>query len=302
MLISQDKTAILKSLIGSGKKDVYCSGLFLSARWFVASQIGGDGLNMIVLPDKDSAEYCAADLYSLVQGDIVFFLPDSGRNIERSNYKSSLGVQRTSAVSRIISAKNHSELLYVVTYPEALEELIPQQSRISEALLTIRKGEDVNRETILSSLTSENFLKVDFVSAPGQFALRGSIVDIFSYSSANPYRISFFGDEVEKINIFDCNTQLSIDECDTAEIFPDILAGNNAEDESISIADILPENSVVWLDSSDVYKDKQFLNLLKNSSVYSSTLPCPARTRLMSSSTFLRNRYSIRILNCLLPI
>lgn len=263
MLISQDKTAILKSLIESGKKDVYCSGLFLSARWFVASQIGGDGLYMIVLPDKDSAEYCAADMYSLVQGDIVFFLPDSGKNIERSNYKSSLGVQRTSAVSRIISAKNHSELLYVVTYPEALEELIPQQSRISEALLTIRKGEDVNRETILSSLTSENFLKVDFVSAPGQFALRGSIVDIFSYSSANPYRISFFGDEVEKINIFDCNTQLSIDECDTAEIFPDILAGNNAEDESISIADILPENSVVWLDSSDVYKDKPFFESLE---------------------------------------
>lgn len=287
MLISQEKTNILKSIVVSGKKEVYCGGLFLSARWFVASQVGGDGLSVIVLPDKDSAEYCASDMYSLVQGDIVFFLPNSGKNIERSNYKSSLGVQRTSAISRIISAKSYSELLYIVTYPEALEELIPQQSRIAEALLTIRKGEDLNRDAILSSLTSENFMKVDFVSAPGQFALRGSIVDIFSYSSANPYRISFFGDEVEKINIFDCNTQLSVEECDTAEIFPDILAGSDAEEDSVSIAEILPEGTVVWLDSSDVYKDKPFFeSLSKFQRIFVDTpLSCQNETDIKFSIT-----------------
>lgn len=258
MLISQDKVNILKSL-SEKKSEVYCDGLFLSARWFVVAQVGGEGVNVIVLPDKDSAEYCAADLYSLVQGDIVFYLPDSGKNVERSNYKSSLGVQRTSAVGRIISAKSQPGLLYIVTYPEALEELIPQQTRIAEALISIRKGEDFSRDRIIDSLTSENFSRVDFVSAPGQFAVRGSIMDIFSYSGANPYRISFFGDEVEKINLFDCNTQLSIEECETAEIFPDILAGNDSgEDEGVSIADILPEDSVVWLDSSDVYKDRSF--------------------------------------------
>ncbi len=258
MLISQDKVDILKSL-SEKQNEVYCDGLFLSARWFVVSQVGGEGVNVIVLPDKDSAEYCAADLYSLVQGDIVFYLPDSGKNVERSNYKSSLGVQRTSAVGRIISAKSQPGLLYIVTYPEALEELIPQQTRIAEALISIRKGEDFSRDKIIDSLTSENFSRVDFVSAPGQFAVRGSIMDIFSYTGANPYRISFFGDEVEKINLFDCNTQLSIEECQTAEIFPDILAGNDSDEvESVSIADILPENSVVWLDSSDVYKYRAF--------------------------------------------
>ncbi len=263
MLISQDKVNILKSL-SKKKNEVYCDGLFLSARWFVVSQVGGEGVNVIVLPDKDSAEYGAADLYSLVQGDIVFYLPDSGKNVERSNYKSSLGVQRTSAVGRIISAKSQPGLLYIVTYPEALEELIPQQTRIAEALISIRKGEDFSRDRIIDSLTSENFSRVDFVSAPGQFAVRGSIMDIFSYTGANPYRISFFGDEVEKINLFDCNTQLSIEECETAEIFPDILAGNDSgEEEGVSIADILPENSVVWLDSSDVYKDRSFYSALE---------------------------------------
>ncbi len=263
MLISQDKVNILKSL-SEKQNEVYCDGLFLSARWFVVSQVGGEGVNVIVLPDKDSAEYCAADLYSLVQGDIVFYLPDSGKNVERSNYKSSLGVQRTSAVGRIISAKSQPGLLYIVTYPEALEELIPQQTRIAEALISIRKGEDFSRDRIIDSLTSENFSRVDFVSAPGQFAVRGSIMDIFSYTGANPYRISFFGDEVEKINLFDCNTQLSIEECETAEIFPDILAGNDSgEEEGISIADILPKDSVVWLDSSDVYKDRSFYSALE---------------------------------------
>ncbi len=263
MLISQDKVNILKSL-SEKQNEVYCDGLFLSARWFVVSQVGGEGVNVIVLPDKDSAEYCAADLYSLVQGDIVFYLPDSGKNVERSNYKSSLGVQRTSAVGRIISAKSQPGLLYIVTYPEALEELIPQQTRIAEALISIRKGEEFSRDRIIDSLTSENFSRVDFVSAPGQFAVRGSIMDIFSYTGANPYRISFFGDEVEKINLFDCNTQLSIEECETAEIFPDILAGNDSgEEEGISIADILPKDSVVWLDSSDVYKDRSFYSALE---------------------------------------
>lgn len=89
-------------------EETFCSGLFLSARWFAVSQLDHDGIQMIVLPDKDSAEYCAADLYNLIEGDKVFFLPDSGKNLERSNYKSTLGVQRTSAIGRIIDYRKAS--------------------------------------------------------------------------------------------------------------------------------------------------------------------------------------------------
>lgn len=121
------------------RRETYCSGLFLSARWFVISQICKSGLQVIVLPDKDSAEYCAADLYNLVEGDNVFFLPDSGKNVERSNYKSSLAVQRTAAIGSILADNDNAELLYIVTYPEALEEMIPDKTRISGALLTLEK-------------------------------------------------------------------------------------------------------------------------------------------------------------------
>ena len=101
MLISSDSVKKLAEKYGK-MSEIFCSGLFLSARWFAVSQLDIDALQVIVLPDKDSAEYCAADLYNLIEGDRVFFLPDSGRALEKSNYKASLGVQRTSAIGRIV--------------------------------------------------------------------------------------------------------------------------------------------------------------------------------------------------------
>lgn len=257
MLISSKTSEVLEKSVAE-IRETYCSGLFLSARWFVISQICKSGLQVIVLPDKDSAEYCAADLYNLVEGDNVFFLPDSGKNVERSNYKSSLAVQRTAAVGSIIADKDNAELLYIVTYPEALEEMIPDKTRISGALLTLKKDQTIRFDEIVNRLTSNNFCRVDFVSAPGQFAIRGSIIDIFSYSFNNPYRISFFGNEIEKINVFDCNTQLSKEEKDSADIFPDIIADDENGTSDIMVSDIFPSDAVVWLDSSDVYKERSF--------------------------------------------
>lgn len=257
MLISSETSEVLEKSVAE-RRETYCSGLFLSARWFVISQICKSGLQVIVLPDKDSAEYCAADLYNLVEGDNVFFLPDSGKNVERSNYKSSLAVQRTAAVGSIIADKDNAELLYIVTYPEALEEMIPDKTRISGALLTLKKDQTISFDEIVNRLTSNNFCRVDFVSAPGQFAIRGSIIDIFSYSFNNPYRISFFGNEIEKINVFDCNTQLSKEEKDSADIFPDIIADDENGTSDIMVSDIFPSEAVVWLDSSDVYKERSF--------------------------------------------
>lgn len=241
----------------SERKDVYCQGLFLSARWFVLSQAAGRGIHVVVLPDRDSAEYCASDLYSLTDGDSVFYLPDSGKNMERSNFKSSLGVQRTSAVSRIMDYDG-SGALFVVTYPEALEEAVPVKEQIEGSVLRIKVGDEVSHEHIKEVLFGKNFEKTDFVSAPGQYAIRGSIVDIFSYSYNYPFRISFFGNEVEKISVFDGNTQLSVENRDEIEVFPDIVT--NGGDSEGSILDILPDDAVFWLDSSDMYKEKAFFS------------------------------------------
>ena len=254
MLISSKSVALLSEKV-SVNMETFCSGLFLSARWFAVSQFDHDGIQMIVLPDKDSAEYCAADLYNLIQGDTVFFLPDSGKNIERSNYKSSLSVQRTSALGKILDYK--SGKLTVVTYPSAIEEGIPEASSIKESLLNLSTGDEISHDAIVDSLFESGFERVDFVAEPGQFAIRGAIVDIFSYSYNDPFRISFFGDEIDSINIFDCNTQLSKEKVERAEIYPD-LSSYESEEKLISIIDILPADTLVWLDSSDMYKEKSF--------------------------------------------
>jgi transcription-repair coupling factor (superfamily II helicase) len=193
----------------------------------------------------------------MVEGDCVFYLPESGKSVERSNYKSSLGVQRTAAIGKLLNA-SAGERLFIVTYPEALEEKLPSAQKLSDALFTVKVGEEVNYEDLRRRLIQEGFEKVDFVSAPGQFAVRGAVIDIFSYSLEHPYRISFFGNEVDKIHTFDCNTQLSIEKVTQADIYPDIAAREAGEEEGESLLSLLSQDTVVWLDSSDMYKEKDF--------------------------------------------
>ena len=260
MLISKKQTEILAGNI-SCADEIFCSGLFLSARWFIVSQIDRDGVQVIVLPDKDSAEYCASDLYNLIEGDKVFFMPSSGKSLEKSNYKSSLGVQRTSAISKIM--ENKGEQLFIVTYPSALEEGIPSEDKIRKSVLKLSAGDEISHDEIVNILFNNGFERVDFVSEPGQFAVRGAIIDIFSYSYSNPVRISFFGDEVESLNMFDCNTQLSVQKVQYAEIFPDIIVSDE-DNGNVSIMDILPADTLFWLDSSAMYADKEFFSLMGN--------------------------------------
>ena len=261
MLISSNSVTQIANKVEKCR-EVFCSGLFLSARWMVVSQLDYQGFQMIVLPDRDSAEYCASDLYSLVKGDNVFFLPDSGRNLERSNYKSSLSVQRTSAIGKILEYKP-GDSLYIVTYPSALSEGVPSGKNIKEQLLKLSVGDEIPYDTIINTLFENGFERVDFVGEPGQFAIRGALIDIFSYSFNNPFRISFFGDEIESINVFDCNTQLSKDKVDSVEIYPDICR-ESEEVEECSVIQMLPNDALIWMDSSDMYKDKEFFSELKD--------------------------------------
>ena len=225
-------------------------------------------MQIVILPNREAAEYCAADLYHLVEGDRVFFLPESGKSVERSNYKSSLGVQRTSAIGKILSYGDSGskagmtieDALFIVTYPEALSEEIPATQAIQEAVFRIEKGQEISHEEIIKTLAGNGFEKVDFVSAPGQYAIRGSIVDIFSYSENYPFRISFWGDEIEQIHSFDCNTQLSKEKVDRAEIVSDVVGGGEVKGQPLT--DIFPKDSIIWLDSSDMYHKQDFFQAL----------------------------------------
>ncbi len=262
MLISKESVARLRDSI-SGNKETFCQGIFLSARWFAMIGTEPDGVNFVVLPDKDSAEYCASDLYMLTEGDRVFFLPDSGKGNVRSNYKSSLGVQRTSALGKISSYTKDQGSLIVVSYPDALEELIPSACSSVKPLLRLCEGDEISHDEISEILFNAGFENVDFVSEPGQYTLRGGVVDIFSYSNNYPFRLSFFGDEIEKINVFDCNTQLSKERIQEAEIYPDLVISEQ-EDSGISIFDIVPKDTILWLDSSDSYNNRDFFTRLSS--------------------------------------
>ena len=257
MLISEHSTAALQEALASGQKDIYCQGLFLSARWFVLSAARGAGISLAVLPDKESAEYCAADLYNLTEGDKVFYLPDSGKNAVRSNYKSSLGVQRTSAIGKIRSFEPGT---VIVSYPEALEERLPSSSDALSPLLSLKAGDEISHDEISSILSEAGFENVDFVSEPGQYTLRGGVVDIFSYSFNYPFRLSLFGNEIENIYTFDTNTQLSKESVDKVDIYGDMASDSDTE--GLFISDILPEDCIVWLDSSDSYREREFFSRL----------------------------------------
>ena len=260
MLISTKSCTELQKRLDKGRGDIFCRGLFLSARWIVLSGVVRKGVHFIILPNIEAAEYCTSDLYNFVDGDRVFFLPESGRNVERSNYKSSLAVQRTAAISSIISGED--DLKLIVSYPEAIAEKVPSVKEISDSIMSIRKCDEISHEKIVAALSAGGFERVDFVSAPGQYAIRGSLVDIFSYSNNYPYRISFWGDEVEKINSFDCNTQLSTGEEDNIEIVSDVMSSGSEDGQCI--LEMLPEGSVLWLDSSDMYSGQEFFQFAGN--------------------------------------
>ena len=266
MLISTKSCESVRSRILSDRK-VFCRGLFLSARWFVFSQIAEKGYHLIILPNQEAAEYCCSDLYSLIEGDNIHYLPTSGKSVERSNYKSTLGVQRTAAINKLLDKS--SDFSVIVTYPDALEENIPTLKSIKKSLFKIKAGDEISHNTIIDNLSSLEFEKVDFVSAPGQYAIRGSIVDIFSFSFNYPYRISFWGNEVESIHVFDSNTQLSKNEEKEINIVSNLSL---SEEGGESIVSIIPKNTTIWFDSSDMYKHKTFFNELSEySQIYFDT-------------------------------
>ena len=139
-----------------------------------------------------------------------------------------------------------------------MEERIPSFGRKSENLLTLYKGQEISFDTIVSTLNNQGFERTDFVSAPGQYAIRGSLIDIFSYSYNLPYRISFWGNEIETISVFDCNTQISKENKESIDIIGSVLS--DTSDEGDNILDIIPPDSTIWLDSPDIYKDKDFFS------------------------------------------
>ena len=230
-------------------------------------------LHIVIAETKKQAYYLASDLDNFFLQDNLFYFPTT---TEKSEYKQNTALlQRTAALSAItrwdagvipgqagnldgsyeITPRLYKKELVpstlIVTYTEAVQERVLRSKKIRDSILTLRKGESLSHAVISDVLFEEGFRKVDFVTQPGEFALRGSLVDIYSFADEKPLRIDFFGDEIETIRHFNPDNQLSMGEAlREVSIYPNLDSiGQDAE--YVGFMDVLPKGTQIW----DLRKD-----------------------------------------------
>ena len=185
------------------------------------------GLHVFVMEDRDAAGYLYNDLFPLLGEERLLFFPTGyKRSIQFGQEDPSGIVQRTAALNAV--KNNDGGALALCTYPEALAEKVVGQQQLRESILTLRRGDRLSTAFVEEILTTNRFERVDFVYEPGQYSVRGGIIDIFSFSSNVPYRIDFFGDEIDSIRPFDISTQLSTGKLAEVEIVPNLKDIANA--------------------------------------------------------------------------
>lgn len=199
---------------------------------------------LIVLNDKEEAAYFFNDLERIMGEDKVLFFPNSYRNPYQVEQTDNSNILMRAEVLSALSKTTHNKI--VVTYPAALSEKVVTKKILQKNTLKLKVEEEISLDFLIEMLNEYHFERVDFVVEPGQFSVRGGIVDVFSFSNENPYRIEFFGDEVESIRSFDPVTQLSLKNHAQINILPNI---QNAllEEVRISFLSFLPTNTLVWL-------------------------------------------------------
>ncbi|MGK2862116.1 MAG: transcription-repair coupling factor [Chitinophagaceae bacterium] len=235
------------------------SPVFLTAATFLHPSC--QHLNhVIVLNDAEEAAYFHNTLENLTGALDIFYFPSSFKN--RKNYRllnSSHVMLRTEALTKIAvsAASGNKEVArkILVTYPEALFEKVVVPGIISTNMIHIRSGDQLNVEEVLLKLAGYGFERSDFVYEPGQFAIRGGILDIYSFGNEKPYRIELFGNEVDSIRIVDPETQLSERKLLHVNIIPNVDTQFESE-ERISLLDFLPPNTIFWLQDFALCKEK----------------------------------------------
>lgn len=226
-----------KGLVGSSKS--ICAAV-------LAEQTPGH--HLFILPDKEQAAYFLNDLEELFPEDKrILFYPASYRvpyQLEETDNANV--VARAEVLEKINTGKNG----WIVTYPEALFEKVPTKKNLSKNTLRVDVGKTYSIDFINELLLEYHFERVDFVYEPGQFSIRGGIVDVYSYSNEHPYRIEFFGDEVESIRTFEASTQLSITNFTFFNVIPNVQGQLNLEGNG-TFFEFLGQQAVLWVSSFD---------------------------------------------------
>ena len=228
-------------------RHIYTGGLCASAPSFFASVVVGRRKEplVFVLDDLEAAGYFYHDLVQVLGDERVLFLPSSFRRAVKYGQKDAANeILRTEVLGRLQKADTD---VCVVTCPDALAEKVVSRGELEDKTLTLHAGEQVDMAFVTEVLQSYGFERTDYVYEPGQYAVRGSIVDVFSFSSEYPFRIDFFGDEVESLRTFEVESQLSREKRESVVIVPDLSAGLSGKGTGgmVSFLDFLPPHTLL---------------------------------------------------------
>ena len=244
----------LEEALRRDEKHLHLKGLMGSATAITLAALfdkSGKQQHLVVLPEKEEAAYFYNDLEVLL-GDssmdhnkkrVLFYPTTYKRPYEPEKLDKAYELSRTEVLKRFM---NDERKTIVVTYPEALSEKVITKTWLNKNMMKLRQGEDVSLDFLTDLLIEFDFEMVDFVAEPGQFALRGGIVDVFSYSNDHPYRIEFFGDRVESIRTFDPVNQLSLQKLNRITLLPNVQ-NRQLKEERISFLDYVPAKTFCWL-------------------------------------------------------
>lgn len=228
-----------------------------SAEFIVAAVFGHNntqGLNhLVVLNDAEEAAYFHNTLENLTSALDLFYFPSSFKN--RKNFRllnSSHVMLRTEALTKLSAGGNKK---IIITYSDALFEKVVLPKTLSGNIISIKVNDTISLESLLELFAMYGFKRSDFVYEPGQYALRGGILDIYSFGNEKPYRVELFGNEVDSIRVFDPESQLSERKLLQVSIIPNIETQFETGDK-VSLLEFLPENTIVWLKDWDVIKEK----------------------------------------------
>jgi len=246
----------LKELLRESKEgNVVIEGMTGSSRSLLLASLFKSipTTHFVIMPEKEDAAYFYNDLVSVLGDEQVFFYP--------STYKRSIQYGRTEASNIMLRAAVMNYLAegkrkcIVVSHPEAVMEKIISKKILQKNTLRVREGEKLSLSFLEEMLSEYNFSRVDFVYEPGQYAVRGSIIDVFSFASEMPFRIDFFGDDIESLRSFRPDDQLSVERLTEISIVPniqDITLEKTHED----ISGFIPPSSVLWFENISFVRDK----------------------------------------------
>lgn len=251
--------ALVKTLKDVSLRDISLQGLVASAipTLFAALAEHLHKTILFVLQNADEAGYFYNDLTQMMGNQSVLFFPSSyRRQVKYAQHDAANEILRTEVLARLSSLSSvgvGDRGLYVVTYPEALSEKVVTRNNLNNRSIKLNTGDECDISELTQKFRHLGFKEVDYVYEPGQFAQRGSLVDVYSFSHEYPFRLDFFGDEIDSIRTFEVQTQLSMEKRNTVEVVPEL---NTTEKEKEPFLAFLPQESLLFMKDFKYISDR----------------------------------------------